>query len=95
MDKITIDTQLCRREAERLRQTARDIENIKSRLISLAGGTADVWQGPASSALANTQEYTLAEFSRLITLIDEVADNIERVSAEVEQAERNITGGLV
>ena len=95
MGKIIIDTQTCRREAERLRKTAGDIQNIRSRLTALSGETAEVWQGAASNALAGSQEYTLNEFSRLIALIEEAADDLERIAADFEQAEKNIAGGIL
>ena len=87
MAEIFIDTYTCRIEAERLRRTAEEVQSIKSRLISLAGATAEAWQGSAANALADTQEYTLREFTHFISLIEEVADNIDSVVTAYEQAD--------
>jgi WXG100 family type VII secretion target len=95
MGKIIVDTVACRREAERLRKAASEIENIKSRLTNLIGDTSDVWQGVAAGTLSESQEYTLKEFARLVMSIEEAAADVERIATEFEQAERNITGGLL
>ena len=85
MKEIFIDVHVCRREAERLRKTADDMHNIRSRLTALAGMTAEAWQGVAANALLDSQEYTLKEFAMLITLVEEAAENIDRVVTAYEQ----------
>ena len=87
MCEIFIDTITCRSEAVRLRKVAEDTADIMSRLTRLAGLTAEVWRGGAANALADSQEYTLKELKMFITLLEEAADSIEMVVAELEQAD--------
>ena len=92
MNEIHIDTQMCRHEAGNLRKTAGLVQDIKDRLTSLAGLTADAWQGDASNALSDAQEYTLKEITLFIALVEDAADAVESVAMSYEQAEKNLIG---
>lgn len=92
MDEIYIDCEKHKQVSRTLRRLANDLSSSRTNLLSIAGFVGDAWQGAASDAFLEADEWAAKDMERLRLEIEELADDIDRTVAAYEEAERRLKG---
>jgi WXG100 family type VII secretion target len=87
---IYMDTEMYRRAADTLRKLAQDMGDTRVRMTNLMGFVGETWQGPASDAFLEVNEWTLKDMERMRIRLEDTALEILNAASVFETAERDI-----
>ncbi len=94
MAEIYIDCEKHKQASYALRRLASDLCATRDGLASVLGFVGDAWQGGASDAFLDANEWTTKEMERLRLELEDLANDIDARVAAFEEAERRAKGML-
>jgi WXG100 family type VII secretion target len=92
MSEIYIDCEKHKRVSSTLRRLADDLGSSRTNLSAAAGFVGDAWQGAASDAFLEANEWTAKDIDRLRLEMEDLADDIDAAVAAFEETERRLKG---
>jgi len=84
MSDIYIDREKYRSAAAALRQMAADLDDSRRSMAANMGFVGDAWQGAASDAFLESNEWTLKDIERLRFDMENFASDLDAAAAAFE-----------
>jgi len=94
MSDIYMDIEKYRSTVAALRRISANLGDNRANMTYLMGFVGDVWQGAASDAFLEANEWTVKDIERLRFDIEDLATNIETTIAILEEALLSMKGML-
>jgi len=84
MRDIFVDIENYRHAAAVLRRMSANLDDNRSNMAAIMGFVGDVWQGTASDAFIESNEWIVKDIDRLRLDIEDLAANLESAAAALE-----------
>ncbi|MCL2461982.1 MAG: WXG100 family type VII secretion target [Defluviitaleaceae bacterium] len=94
MSDIMIICEKYRNAAAALRRSANDLGGARAGLSAAMGFAGDSWQGEASDAFLDANEWTAKGMERLRISLEDLAAEIDKAAAALEEAELKLRGTI-